>query len=189
MNIENLRRLREQLRSISDEQFYMADWIVGVTEAGNRSRGFAFSPNCGTAGCMAGWAAMLEHPEINDVKSMAKQLRAENGDSGGLASEFDSSYRTFLFWGQRWLGITKRSAEALFSPDEDTVNVEVENFLQDPERDQLFRHEKVTRTMAIKMLDRLALQAVVNENDWFEVWRDEVLVNHKVQEKLPNSQE
>ena len=174
MNIENLNKLRDHLKQLPEEKFYMADWIVEATPQGG-FKSVKDWHHCGTAGCLAGWAAMLAHPEIKTQEQMQRVLFAENEGFGTNANVTPdvSSYNIYGTWGKNWLGISSRSAFQLFAPDESEVDEEIRDILDDPERDNVFVLGDVTRAMALKMLDRLETEGVVGPRDWAEVWIEE----------------
>jgi hypothetical protein len=155
MNVENIDKLIVHLRDVvTDQQFDMSDWIDKRSD-------------CGTVGCIAGHAAMIGLPRgklesIEDFNDLANAL-----DEHLKENEAHSSDGSFSGWGAWWLGIDADSADELFMPTSAFIN----NALGGDD-DGPFRYEKVTRAMAIKMLERLKAQGSVGVSDWAELYKE-----------------
>lgn len=84
MNIENMKTLRNQIARLKDEQFRMDTWL---SHPGDTDK---FDYSCGTVGCVAGWAKLL------------------NGSKEGTAEG----------WTRKWLNLTYEQSMNLFYAEE-----------------------------------------------------------------------
>lgn len=87
MNIRNMKTLRGQIARLKDAQFCMSTYITHPEEGAEYLHSFDLS--CGTVGCVAGWAFML------NGKDAEAEVHPET-------------------WAQRWLELSHTEAKHLF---------------------------------------------------------------------------
>lgn len=92
MNIELLRQVQEKIRQTG--KVYMPAWFIDDLDPSEN--------NCGTIGCIAGWACMIEDGTDVAVRTFKD---AANAIGSGMAYEY----------GQRALEIDRSQALRLFS--------------------------------------------------------------------------
>lgn len=100
INVRRATELRDKLETISDEQFNMGLWMT-TTEIENKGQTSTYRKveeltehECGTVGCLAGWAVALYPNE--------KLMKSKIDDIG------------FIGEGAKILGMTEHDAHALF---------------------------------------------------------------------------
>ena len=155
MNIENINRLIGVLEKVDPKKFNMADWIIAKQDDDGNE--------CGTAGCICGWAAMIEYPEIKgEWEAMAEHLENEAKKLGR-----ESYWGTYTSFGMRWFDIDEITACALFQPDRDLV---CEKLWNDGHMESAFYYKNVTPAMAVDILSILRDTGTIEHTDWADVY-------------------
>lgn len=103
MNKERMLELAELLKNIPEKKFTMERWLNhpdnSKDQYGNyieSSDSFLYEPlNCGTTGCIAGWAVMLEN-EFKPVSLLKDGLNIQERASAWLGLTEDESSNLFF---------------------------------------------------------------------------------------------
>ena len=101
MNIDNINKTIQRIKDDQTIAFFMGDWVDSFED-------FATLENeCGTACCLAGYAAVTEHGSVDSIPH-----NASYHDDGK-----DIGYTDYLKMAQDYFGISENTAIQLFIPD------------------------------------------------------------------------
>jgi len=100
MNIDNLKLLRDGLKKLMDEGVVTQETFdmeyYRSNERGKSIAGFYSLENCGTIGCLMGWAPFVEGLEFNETMTWTGYVSQKFSFNYDTDHEFDEVF-AFLF--------------------------------------------------------------------------------------------
>lgn len=114
MNRENILKLALVLEDLTDDRFDISHW-VSESSSGMENDRLSIS-DCGTAGCVAGWALAIKHNGVVELYDGCESDRDEYG-----LEEYSYPYSSVPHRAAEWLGLPKAFADKIFYPDYQSV--------------------------------------------------------------------